>query len=307
MVSMPKLNMSILLKRHILKRNIFAAALLSLGSLAVLAQTAAPAAPTPPAAPATPKGEIMGTAWVHTADSLAATAQQADVVLPAKATGGAVFTGKLKDIPKLTGSKVPVVVFMHGSSGLGLKAIGEWQQWLATLGYASVAPNSFALPQRVTYKSPIPVDDYERMHALRVSEIAPTLAALKSQGWVDNAQLVLAGASEGGVPVARYTGKEFVARMVYSWSCETNYFVKEPQNAFEAGKPVLNIISATDPFFSKSNSWLGNASAAGHCAGALKGNTLASVMLIPDAPHTLLNLNAARQATAGFLAQVVKN
>jgi dienelactone hydrolase len=258
------------------------------------------------AAPAAPKGEIMGTAWTHTADSLLATAQLADVVLPAKATGGAVFTGKLKDIPKLAGGKVPVVVFMHGSSGLGLKAIGEWQQWLATLGYASVAPNSFALPERVSYKSPIAVADYERVHALRVSEIAPTLAALKLQSWADTSQLVLAGASEGGVPVARYTGKEFVARMVYSWSCEPNYFVKEPQNAFEAGKPVLNIISSTDPFFSKSNSWLGNNNATGHCAAALKGNTLASVVLIPDAPHTLITLNAAKQATAGFLAQVVK-
>lgn len=257
-------------------------------------------------APAAPKGEIMGTAWTHTADSLLASAQLADVVLPAKATGGAVFTGKLKDIPKLAGGKVPVVVFMHGSSGLGLKAIGEWQQWLATLGYATVAPNSFALPERVSYKSPIAVDDYERVHALRVSEIAPTLAALKLQSWADTTQLVLAGASEGGVPVARYTGNEFVARMVYSWSCEANYFVKDPQNAFEAGKPVLNIISATDPFFSKSNSWLGNTNATGHCAAALKGNTLASVMLIPDAPHTLITLNAAKQATAGFLAQVVK-
>ena len=257
-------------------------------------------------APAAPKGEIMGTAWVHTPDSLLASAQLADVVLPAKATGGAVFTGKLKDIPKLAGGKVPVVVFMHGSSGLGLKAIGEWQQWLATLGYATVAPNSFALPERVSYKSPIAVDDYERVHALRVSEIAPTLAALKSQPWADTSQMVLAGASEGGVPVARYTGKEFVARMVYSWSCEPNYFVKEPLNAFEAVKPVLNIISATDPFFSKSNSWLGNANAAGHCAAALKGNTLASVILIPDAPHTLITLNAAKQATAGFLAQLVK-
>ena len=30
--------------------------------------------------------------------------------------------------------RAPVVVFLHGSSGLGLKAIGEWQLWLADLG-----------------------------------------------------------------------------------------------------------------------------------------------------------------------------
>jgi hypothetical protein len=29
-------------------------------------------------------------------------------------------------------------------------------------------------------------------------------------------------------------------------------------------------------------------------------------VLVPDAPHTLLNLPAARSATAGFLAQAVK-
>jgi hypothetical protein len=83
--------------------------------------------------------------------------------------------------------------------------------------------------------------------------------------------------------------------------------VKEPQNAFEEGKPVLNIISSTDPFFSKSNTWLGNANAAGHCAAAFKGNALASVLLIPNAPHTLITLNAVKQATAGFLAQTLKN
>jgi hypothetical protein len=131
--------------------------------------------------------------------------------------------------------------------------------------------------------------------------------ALKSQTWVDGNQLILAGSSEGSVAVAQYTGKEFMARILYAWSCEQNYFVKDPKNAFEAGKPVLNIISSTDPFFSKSNSWVGNANPAGHCGAALKGNAMASVLLIPDAPHTVLGVPAARQATAGFLAQVVKN
>ncbi|MDO8455880.1 MAG: alpha/beta hydrolase [Burkholderiaceae bacterium] len=258
------------------------------------------------AQPTPPVGEIKGTAWSHTAESLLGVVQQADVVLPAKATGAGVFAGKFKDIPKLAGQKVPVVLFLHGSSGLGLKAIGEWQQWLATQGFASMAPNSFALPGHVTYSSPIDKESYERIHALRASEIAPALEALRGQGWADANLIILAGTSEGSVPVARYPGKEFAARMVFSWSCEPNYFVKEPLSAFEMGKPVLNVISATDPFFSKSNSWLGNPAAQGHCAAALKSNPQAAVLLIPDAPHTLLNLPAARAGTAGFLAQFAK-
>jgi dienelactone hydrolase len=216
------------------------------------------------------------------------------------------FCGKFKDIPKLSGRQVPVLVFLHGSSGLGLKAIGEWQQWLAGLGYASIAPDSFALANHVTYKSPIDKASYERIHALRASEIAPALSALRSQAWVDSSNLILAGTSEGSVPVARYPGNEFVARILYAWSCETNYFVMEPRNSFEPGKPVLNVISASDPFFSRSNSWLSNPDAQGHCGSALKDNSRASVLLVPNAPHTLLNLSATRSATASFLSLLTK-
>jgi dienelactone hydrolase len=258
------------------------------------------------AQPAVPSGELKGSAWVHTKDSLAAAVQQADVCLPPAATGGASFCGKFKDIPKLSGRQVPVLVFLHGSSGLGLKAIGEWQQWLAGLGYASIAPDSFALADHVTYKSPIDKESYERIHALRASEIEPVLLALRSQAWVDSSNLILAGTSEGSVPVARYPGKEFVARILYAWSCETNYFVMEPRNSFEPGKPVLNVISASDPFFSQSNAWLNNPDAQGHCGTALKDNNRAAVLLVPNAPHTLLNLSATRSATAGFLSLLAK-
>jgi len=258
------------------------------------------------AQPLVPAGELKGSAWVHTRESLAATVQQADVCLPPAATGAATFCGKFNSIPPLSGRRVPVVVFLHGSSGLGLKAIGEWQQWLASLGYASIAPDSFALADRVTYKSPIDKESYERIHALRASEIAPALAALRGQAWADFGRLILAGTSEGAVPVARYPGSEFVARILYAWSCEANYFVKEPRNTFEPSKPVLNVISASDPFFSRSNAWLGSPEAQGHCGAALKENARASILLVPNAPHTLLNLPATQSATAGFLSLLAK-
>ncbi len=264
---------------------------------AALALWVATAAAQAPAA----AGEIKGDAWVHSSESLAASVQQADVCLPAAATGGSPYSGKFSGMPKAAGNKVPVVLFLHGSSGLGLKAIGEWQQWLCSLGVASMAPDSFTLPGRATYKSPIDKALYERIHALRASEIAPALAALKAQPWADASRLVLAGTSEGAVPVARYGGTEFAARMLFAWSCEENYFVEQPRNAFEPGKPVLNVISATDPFFSKANAWLGNPQAQGHCAAALKDNPQAAVLLVPNAPHTLLNQPAARDAAAGFL------
>jgi hypothetical protein len=90
---------------------------------------------------------------------------------------------------------------------------------------------------------------------------------------------------------------------MYAWSCEKNYFVTEPKSNFDLKKPVLNVISSVDPFFTKKNTWIGNDAALGHCGTALKGYAQASVVLIPDAPHTLLMFPAAQNATAGFLMQ----
>ncbi len=252
----------------------------------------------------TPQGEIKGQALAHTAESARAVVAGGALVLPSAATGGAVFAGAFKDAPKTVGSRVPVVLFLHGSSGLGLKAIGEWQQWLATLGVASFAPDSFGLAGRATYTSPVNKDFYEKIHALRASEITLALQALKETPWVDTRKIVLAGTSEGAVAVARHGGDGFAGRMIFSWSCEDNYFVTAHQTAVVRDQPVLNVIGATDPFFSRSNAWLGQPSAAGHCAAVFKDHTRASVVLIPAAPHTLLNLPAARQVVAGFLQEL---
>lgn len=268
--------------------------------LAACAQTP-PAQPQPP----TPVGEVKGTATQHTTASSTGVAQRAGVVLPASVTGGAIYSGTLANAPKDTKAKVPVVVFMHGSSGLELKAIGEWQLWLASLGVASIAPDSFALPDRITYKSPVGKDVYEKIHALRASEIPLALAALRAAPWADTSRLVLAGTSEGGPAVARYVGNEFAGRMLYSWSCENNYFVQNHRTA-AITQPVLNVMSSTDVFFSPSNTWLGNSAAKGYCGDALKDNKQATIVLIPGAPHTLLNLPAARNATAGFVRDVLK-
>jgi dienelactone hydrolase len=275
------------------------------GSLLLAACSQNPPANAPvAAAPVTPKGEIMGRAVVHTATSAKGVVDQAAVVLPAAATGGAAFNGLFKDVPREAKTKVPVVVFLHGSTGLSLKAIGEWQQWLATQGVASIAPDSFALPDRLTYKSPIDKNTYEQIHALRLSEVRLALDALKSAAWADTSRLVLAGSSEGAPAAARYTGAEFAGRILYSWSCENNYFVSEHRSALPQDRPVLNVMSSTDVFFSPSNPWLGNPAAQGHCAQALKDNKQATIVLIPGAPHTLINLPQARQATATFFREL---
>lgn len=171
---------------------------------------------------------------------------------------------------------------------------------------ASLAPDSFALPDRVTYKSPVDKAVYEKLLALRLSEIGLAAQALPSAPWADTSRLVLAGTSEGATAVARYTGTEFIGRMIFSWTCELNYFVQAPQTAIPSSQAVLNVVSTVDPYFSSANPWLGNPSAQGHCGAALKEHQRASIVLIPGAPHTLMNLPQARQATQGFLRELLK-
>ena len=253
-----------------------------------------------------PQGEVKGHATVHTEASARGVIAGAQLALPASATGAAAYLGPFRDAPGALRGPVPVVVFLHGSSGLGLKAIGEWQQWLAGLGIASLAPDSFALPDRVTYKSPASKEVYEKIHALRLSEIALAVQALQASPWADNRRMVLAGTSEGATAVARYRSDAFAGRIIFSWSCEDNYFVESAQTAVPADQPVLNIISTSDPFFSRANAWLGNLSAQGHCAQAFKDHKNAGIVLVPGAPHTLLNLRMARQPVEAFLRDVLK-
>jgi hypothetical protein len=271
------------------------AAILIATATAATAQTAAP-----------PAGIVKGSATQHTAASRAEAIANANVALPGAATGGAPYFGKWRDLPREAGARVPVVVFLHGSSGLGLKAIEEWQRWLAGLGVASVAPDSFALPDRLTYTSPVGKDVYERIHTLRAGEIAAALEAVRVASWADARRVVIAGTSEGATAVARYGGTDVAGRIVYAWSCEDNYFVDAHRTAVVPDQPVLNIISASDPFFSPANAWLGNAAAKGHCGAALAENKRAAVVLISGAPHTLLNLPAARYATEGYVREVLR-
>lgn len=82
--------------------------------------------------------------------------------------------------------------------------------------------------------------------------------------------------------------------------------LRDPALSPPIDQPVLNVMSSTDVFFSPSNTWLGNGAAKGYCGDALKDHKQAVMVLIPGAPHTLLNLPAARNATAGFVRDVLK-
>ena len=229
--------------------------------------------------------------------------QHAWTALPASVTGGQVYEGIYSAGPK-TVAKAPALIFVHGSGGLNPN-IKKFQIWLAAeQGIASICADSFQLPDRMTYSSPIPREDYEKIHSLRSSELTAAVAFLQMQPWFDG-RFVIAGTSEDAVAVARYVPAQAAVRekgrIIFSWSGEDNYHVVSHKTAVPNDLPVLNIMSATDKYFSTANSYIGNEQAAGHCAKALADNPNASIVLIPKAPHTLMNVPQAREAVEGFL------
>lgn len=250
-------------------------------------------------------GDIKGSTLDATPDNLAATWNRANLVLPAALAGGERWQGAPVDAPTVAG-KAPLVILLHGSSGIA-PAVKEFQTWLAdTLNLASVAPDSLAIDGRLTYDSPVSVDVYERVHALRLAELDHALAASKTWAWVDRARIVLAGTSEGAVAVSRYAGLQSAARLIFSWSCEANYFVDAPRPGFGAREPVFNAISARDLYFSPQNPWNKDYAVTGNCAGALKGNPNAVVFVVDADVHTILNRADVRQAASDFLTNVLK-
>lgn len=248
-------------------------------------------------------GTLTGTGRRHTSETLAATWQKAFLVLP-DGKGGIMET-----TPEAvtTAGKFPTVLFCHGSSGVN-DAIKTFGRWLARImKVAFVVPDAMQLPDRLMYTSPIAREDYEIIHALRGQELANAVKHLAVAPWFDG-RFVIAGTSEGGVTAARFdreaSAVKEAGRMIFSWSCENNYHVVHHDAKIPDDLPVLNVMSLTDKFFSQTNPYLDNPAAKGFAADVLKNNTVSSIVLIPGAPHTLLNLAQTQGAVTTFLKRL---
>lgn len=255
---------------------------------------------------AAPAQSIKGSVLDPTPANLALTWNHASVSLPRGLATEPAWQGRLAEMPMpASGARSPLVVLMHGSSG-NAAFIKEYQAWLAQeLGLPSIAPDSLAIPDRLTYTSPIDKPTYERVHALRLAELRNALAQAASLPWVDPHRILVIGTSEGAVPVARLDDRQPLARVIYAWSCEQNYFVEEPRTAIPKDVPVLAMIAAKDPFFSPENGWNKDVKVSGTCVQALKDHAHAMVVTLATDKHTIVNFPEARDVTAGFLRRVL--
>lgn len=253
-------------------------------------------------------GTLQGSVKKHTPETLVETWKNAYVSLP-NCEGGAPKTGLLLDFMDEK-HQFPVVMFMHGSSGINAQ-IKAFAYWLSdSLRIACVIPDSMQTKDRLTYSSPVPAGDYELIHSMRMRELELAMTEIKRMPWCDG-RVVVAGTSEGGVTAARYHALggmlQEKAKMIFSWSCEDNYHVKSHNSYLPDDLPVLNVMSASDKFFSLANGYLNNPYALGHAGSILANNKNAQIVLIPGAPHTLINLPQTRDVVASFLNRLLRN
>ena len=196
--------------------------------------------------------------------------------------------GFIKKYPNFKSNyKIPTVVFIHGSGDfIG----GDIYRRLIVeeAKFAFIAPNSYAVKNRPTYKSPAPLKEYMKVHKIRQAEISYTVNRLKEFKWIDKKNLFLMGSSEGALATGIYTGKAFKGRIIIAWNCEDGYYTSYSKIGAKKRDPILAIIGTEDEYFSKNSKIKSNNPTDGHCTGALLKYKNSKVVIIPKAKHNLL-------------------
>ncbi|NOZ90005.1 MAG: hypothetical protein GXO60_01835 [Epsilonproteobacteria bacterium] len=205
---------------------------------------------------------------------------------------------KIPNLKKYT-KKLPTVVYMQGSSKFDMD--NKFMKWITEAGYLFFAPNTYTSPKRITYSSPVSKDIYEKVHAYRQAEIDLFVKRLSELPFIDTKRMFLMGFSEGALASARYSGDEFVGRIVLGWSCEANYYTDYPKVGAKLDDPFLNIIGRDDKYFGTQNPWSRGYKLKGNCADALFKFTNAKVVLLPNTGHNLKDNIFVKDEILGFI------
>ena len=154
------------------------------------------------------------------------------------------LAGHLAALPH--GRRLPVVLYLHGCTGIGNF---EFFETLAASSYLVVAPDSMARRFRPLQCQPeTRIGGFNLfVYDFRQAEIGYALDRLGRFAAVDAANLYLVGTSEGGVATALYHGDEFGARVIAQWTCtgvpRVHGIAAPPET------PILSIVRADDPWY----------------------------------------------------------
>lgn len=217
------------------------------------------------------------------------------------------FYGSLREakekVPEAFASKqkFTTIIYMEGS-GKFSKGF-TFREWITGEGsYVFFAPNSFQGKGRPTYISPASKEVYEKVHEYRQAEIKYTLSRLSEIPFIDSSKMFLMGNSEGALAAARYSGEEFKARIILSWTCESGYFTDYPNlGSTDENHPILNIVGRDDAYFGKFSELNKNYNNEGHCGDALFRYKNAKIVLLPNTGHNVMDNPFTKPEVLGFI------
>ena len=150
-------------------------------------------------------------------------------------------------------SKAPVVIYLHGCSGI-------WEgtryrvRLMADMGFVAIAPASFA---RRKYPRSCDVATHRGgmyRGTLRIRQFDAGYAVTQARAlpFVDPGRVILMGLSEGAITTATYESRapqaDVTHRIIEGWTCNAGWLEYHGLNA-GPGEPVLSLLAADDPWF----------------------------------------------------------
>ncbi len=232
---------------------------------------------------------------------LAATWIQGNIFLPASALKNGsrdhlnVFpksddwAQKVKDEHLKDGVRLPAVIFLHGCTGFHTGR--RFVKYFLDEGFAAFAPNSFGRPGRVVWCGQPGMNSgvqggMDSRVFVRKKELKYALSKVREIEWVDSSRLVLAGFSEGGQTVADWSGKEFIAHVLFGTDCR---FADGSSNA-PTSIPVLNVVGSDDEWGYGTGCFISDKRSKG-----------SKRVIVPGGNHSMTNSEIPRLAIAEFL------
>lgn len=187
---------------------------------------------------------------------------QAQSAVPDMIGGGVTYISDpaRQELLASTGRKFPVVVYMHGCTGIS-DSDRALMRTIAKAGYVVVAPNSMARKYR-----PLQCASWNKQGGFnlfvfdfRQEEINFALQQMAGNPWADWDNLFIVGVSEGGLAAAHFRGGLFKARVITQWTCHGSTWVRGMDGPEDT--PVLAVVRKDDPWYTS-----GSGKQAGDCS-----------------------------------------
>ena len=203
---------------------------------------------------------------------------------------------KITDIK--TAQPLPVVVYLHGCTGIVDWHDYDWGRTLSSSGYIVVMPDSMARKGRTSNCSPsrqTGSNSFPQAYEYRQQEISYDMDQIQQNNWANKNKVFLMGHSEGGIAVASSTHNMLRGNVILAWTCTfrnnpTLDGIKSPKEI-----PILAVAAKYDE-------WRVGKASEGRCADKADGRNLIQIDL-NGREHATTKYSESKPAVLKFLQQ----